>query len=79
MSKQHLCCDCSEPVKPEDVPVWRELRILGVTWIFGRWIVHYPDQCLECRMAREDNRLEQIYEAGQEDGARRAFEAGEHL
>lgn len=62
------CRACGEQTDMQDIPVWREFTIFGVTWIFGRWKREPMDTCIQCSVSRDNERDRAIFEAGEEHG-----------
>ena len=58
-----LCPDCGESMQKMDVPTWREFRLFGQTWLFGKWSGKYPKRCAECEIAHENKDFDRAMEA----------------
>jgi len=48
---------CENIITPDYVPVWKEFKLFGQTWIIGRWkneVVR--DKCIDCSIQKEQDR-----------------------
>jgi hypothetical protein len=68
------CQDCGTEYGPVDTPVWREVRLFGVTWIFGRWKDQWHE-CPSCQARKEDMTMHRICDEAYDNGYERGYKA----
>lgn len=68
---------CDSALAYDHIPIWKELKLFGRTWIFGWWGDQIVDTvCWQCRADRDYDHqaqmLEGAYNQGVQDGYKEA-------
>ena len=68
---------CNEPVQSDNIPVWKEYRLFGHTWVFGKYQDEYLGTlCAECVIIEQQDHERDQIEPLLEEMGRKAYEEG---
>ena len=76
-SEEVVCPDCGATLDIIDIPAWREFRLFGVTWIFGRWTNEVEETCVECRKDREDAAWSEALDQARSEAYHKGYQDGQ--